>query len=68
MKDFLCHFNLMCNHTQVIQLITCSVFLAIKCMKTIFIGSTDSEAETPILWPPDVKNWLIGKDPDPGKD
>ena len=32
----------------------------------IFIGRTDSEA--PILWPPDVKNWLIGKDPDAGKD
>ena len=30
----------------------------------IFIGRTDAEAETPILWPPDVKNWLIGKDPD----
>ena len=27
----------------------------------IFIGKTDAEAETPILWPPDVKNWLIGK-------
>ena len=34
----------------------------------IFTGSTDIEAETPILWPPDVKNWLIGKDPDAGKD
>ena len=34
----------------------------------IFIGKTDVEAETPILWPPDVKNWLIGKDPDAGKD
>ena len=34
----------------------------------IFIGRTDAEAETPILWPPDVKNWLIGKDPDAGKD
>ena len=34
----------------------------------IFIGRTDIEAETPILWPPDVKNWLIGKDPDSGKD
>ena len=34
----------------------------------IFIGRTDSEAEAPILWPPDVKNWLIGKDPDAGKD
>ena len=34
----------------------------------IFIGWTDAEAEAPILWPPDVKNWLIGKDPDAGKD
>ena len=34
----------------------------------IFIGRTDAEAETPILWPPDGKNWLIGKDPDAGKD
>ena len=34
----------------------------------IFIGRTDAEAETPILWPPDVKNWLIWKDPDTGKD
>ena len=34
----------------------------------IFIGSTDDEAETPILWPPDEKNWLIGKVPDAGKD
>ena len=33
----------------------------------IFIGRTDAEAETPIVWPPDAKNWLIGKDPDPGK-
>ena len=34
----------------------------------IFIGRTDAEANTPILWPPDVKNWLIWKDPDAGKD
>ena len=33
----------------------------------IFIGRTDVEAEAPILWSPDVKNWLIGKDPDAGK-
>ena len=33
----------------------------------IFIGRTDAEAETPILWPPDAKNWLIGKDPDAGR-
>ena len=34
----------------------------------IFTGRTDAEAKTPILWPPDAKNWLIGKDPDAGKD
>ena len=34
----------------------------------IFIGRTDAEAEISILWPPDVKNWLIWKDPDAGKD
>ena len=34
----------------------------------IFIGRTDAEAETPILWPPDAKNWFLGKDPDGGKD
>ena len=34
----------------------------------LFVGRTDAEAETPILWPPDAKNWLIGKDPDAGKD
>ena len=34
----------------------------------VFIGRTDVEAETPILWPPDAKSWLIGKDPDAGKD
>ena len=34
----------------------------------IFIGRTDAEAEAPKRWPPDVKNWLIWKDPDAGKD
>ena len=34
----------------------------------MFIGSADTEAETPILWPPDAKSWLIGKDLDSGKD
>ena len=37
-------------------------------LKEISIGRTDAEAEAPILWPPDVKNWLIGKDPDAGED
>ena len=34
----------------------------------IFIGMTDAEPQTPVLWPPVEKNWLIGKDPDAGKD
>ena len=34
----------------------------------VFIGRTDAEAEMPIFWPPDVKSWLIWKDPDAGKD
>ena len=34
----------------------------------VFVGRTDVKAETPTLWPPDTKNWLIGKDPDAGKD
>ena len=34
----------------------------------VFIGRTDVEAETPKLWPPNVKNWLIGKDPNAGRD
>ena len=34
----------------------------------MFIGRTDTEAEVPILWPPDAKHRLLGKDPDSGKD
>ena len=34
----------------------------------VFIVKTDAKAETPILWPPTVKSWLIGKDPDAGRD
>ena len=34
----------------------------------VFIGRTDVVAETPVLWPPDLNNWLLGKDPDAGKD
>ena len=34
----------------------------------VFIGRTDAEAEAPILWPPDAKRWLLGKDPDSGED
>ena len=42
--------------------------LLITCYVMLFIGRTDAEAETPIFWPPDVKNWLIRKDPNIGKD
>ena len=34
----------------------------------VFAGGTDAEAETPVFWPPDAKSWLIGKDPDAGRD
>ena len=34
----------------------------------VFVGRTDAKAETPVLWPPHVKTWLIGKDPDGGRD
>ena len=34
----------------------------------VFFGRTDAKAETPILWPPDVKSWITGKDPDAGRD
>ena len=34
----------------------------------VFIERIDAETETPVLWPPDAKSWLIGKDPDPGRD
>ena len=45
-----------------------SILKEIKRQSLTFIGRTDAEAETPIIWPPDVKNWLIRKDPDAGKD
>ena len=39
-----------------------------KDQSSVFIGRSDVEAETPILWPPDAKSWLIWKDPDAGRD
>ena len=49
----------------------CKEIKAVNCkgnQSWIFIGRTDAEAEAPILWAPDVKNWFFGKDPDAGKD
>ena len=40
----------------------------LKDQSWIFFGRTDAKAETPVLWPPHVKSWLIGKDPDAGRD
>ena len=42
--------------------------LLLQFVGMVFTGRTDVEAETPILWPPDAKSWLICKDPDAGKD
>ena len=58
----LLHFN-HCNLKQLIQPVNPK-----GNQSWIFIVRTDAEAETPILWPPDAKNWLTGKDPDAGKD
>ena len=49
-------------------LIFACLFFNIAILSWIIIGRTVAEAEAPILWPPDLKNWLIGKDPDAGKD
>ena len=57
-----------------IKLVSKNRFKELKPVKTkgnklwIFIAKTDAEAEAPILWLPDAKSWLIGKDPDAGKD
>ena len=42
--------------------------LSITFCYSLFLFTTDAEAETPILWPPHVKSWLTGKDPDAGRD
>ena len=58
----------------IIDIIISPLYRAIKLINPkgnqtwIFIGGTDAEAEVLILWPPDAKSWLIGKDPDAGKD
>ena len=44
------------------------MLVTMKSQSRTFIGKTDAEADTPILWPPDAKSYLTGKDPDAGKD
>ena len=53
---------------MVLRYINCKEMIPKGNQSWILIGRTDTEAESPILWPPDVKSWLISKDPDAGKD
>ena len=46
----------------------CVWLISPSIIPSIFIGRSDAEAEAPIVWPPDAKSQLIGKDPDAGKD
>ena len=72
----LCHFENWCFWTVVLEK---TLESPLDCKEVqpvhpegyqswVFIGRTDAEAETPILWPPHVKSWLTGKDPDAGRD
>ena len=54
--------------SSVIQLTNIWLINMVWNCSAAIIGRTDVEAETPVLWPPDAKSWLIGKDPDAGKD
>ena len=62
------------HHSSKALILLCSAFFIVQLLHPkgdqswVFTGRTDVEAETPILWPPDGKSWLIGKDPDAGKD
>ena len=64
-------FELWCWRRRLKRLSDCKKMKPVNCkgnQSWIFIGRTDAEAEIPILWPLDGKSWLIGKDPDAGKD
>ena len=63
---FICLASL-CFFIGVFNPFTFKVIMDIGNQSWIFIGGTDAETEAPILWPPDVKNWLLRKDPDAGK-
>ena len=74
-KKHLVNYNLVNLQTVVLENTLESLdFMEIKLVNSkgnqpwIFIGGTDAEAKAPILWPPDVKSWLVEKDPDSGKD
>ena len=59
-------YTFLCGH--MCSLLYLVVELLSRMASWVFIGRTDAEAEAPILWPPHVKSWLIGKDPDAGRD
>ena len=64
-------FELWCWRRLLESPLDCKEIKLVNCQgneSLIFIGRTDAEAETPILWPPDAINWLFWKDPDAGKD
>ena len=65
-------FKKLCLMTKWILFQLCKARSALEnplmCLSWVFIGRTDTKAETPILWPPHAKNWLIGKDSDTGRD
>ena len=56
------------NNKEIFSQKICSHFYLLPQRKSVLNVHPDAEAETPILWPPDVKSRLIGKDPDAGKD
>ena len=60
-----------CRRIDAFELWCCIILLPVHSKGNeswVFIERTDAKAETPILWPPHVKSWLIGKDPDAGRD
>ena len=64
-------FELRCWQRLLKSPLDCKEIITVNCkvhQSWIFIGRTDTKAETPIFWPPDAKNWLIVKDPDAGQD
>ena len=61
--------SLLQHHNSEASILWCSTFFMVQLSHPYMTtGKTDVEAETPILWPPDLKNWPIWKDPDAGKD
>ena len=70
-RHFRCGYISVCCSILLNQILDCKEIKPVNRkgnQSQIFVGRTDAEAEAPVLWPPDVKNWLTGKDLDVGKD